>query len=81
MVWHRYTLVTSSKRESLHTLAWQQVIPDKPRPLAISLVGGSGEVIDGLSWLTGLTGEPVSVKGTGGADRRLAKSQSVRGKG
>ena len=74
-------MVTSSKGESLRTLAWQQVNPDKPRPLAISSAGGSGEVIDGPSWLTGPFGEPKSAKITGGADRRQTKSRLVRDKG
>lgn len=81
VVWHRYTVVTPSKGGSLRTPAWQQVNPDKPRPLAISSAGGSGEVTDGLSWFTGPSGQPVPVKVTGGADRRHAGSQPVRGKG
>ena len=67
-------MVTPSKGGSLRTPAWQQVNPDKPRPLAISSAGGSGEVIDGPSRLTGPQGEPVSAKASGGADRRHTKS-------
>ena len=74
-------MVTPSKGGSLRTPAWQQVNPDKPRPLAISSAGGSGEVIDGPSWLTGPYGEPVPAKVTGGADRRQTKSRLVRDKG
>jgi hypothetical protein len=42
-------VVTPLKGGSLRTPAWQQVNPDKPRLLAISSAGGSGDVIDGPS--------------------------------
>lgn len=69
------------REEVLHTPAWQQVNPDKPRLLAISWPGGSGEMMDGPSRFTGPFGEPVPAKVTGGADRRPTKSLPVRDKG
>ena len=50
-------------------------------PFAIGSAGGSDEVIDGPSRLTGPHGEPVPAKVTGGAERRHTRSRLVRDKG